>query len=76
MRRIKLDCQVQRGCHYCVDMIPGQKVKRYYKPKRCPYEECPYHQLDGFKTYTEYLKSVGGDTITNVLKTAGLKRLG
>ena len=35
----------KRGCHYCADF------KRV-----CPHRECPYHELDGFNTYTDYLK--------------------
>jgi hypothetical protein len=55
-------------------MIPWQK--KPYRRSECPYDKCPYHQLDGFKTYTDYLKSIGADNITKLLMTAGLKRLG
>ena len=45
----------KRGCVYCLH------VKRLEHNDgtlgtACPYNECPYHGLDDYKTYTEYLK--------------------
>jgi hypothetical protein len=28
-----------------------------YKVWGCPYEECPYHELDEYPTYRAYLKA-------------------
>lgn len=71
---MKLSTSVQRkrGCNYCADKVPRQ-VKPFRR-SYCPHDECPYHQLDGFNTYTEYLKSIHASNITEILKYAGLKR--
>lgn len=37
----------KRGCRWCLD---------YRRGKRCKYFECPYHELDGYSTYEQYLK--------------------
>ena len=45
--------KIKRGCDDCAHVqndIINHKVK-----KVCPYDECPYHELDEFDTYSEYL---------------------
>ena len=57
MRNVERQEIVQRGCHYCL----FYQLKKYKGIKRlvCIYDECPYHELDGFSTYRKYLKSKG-----------------
>ena len=45
----------QRGCMYCFHM----DAKRFGKDTRtaCPFDECPYHVLDKYKTYDEFMAS-------------------
>lgn len=51
MRKIHNEDNVKRGCRYCADSIkPEGKIRV------CPHEECPYHELDNYKTYHDYLK--------------------
>lgn len=47
MRTIRQKEKNKRGCIYCADMKKG----------KCKHDKCPYHELDGFKTYEEYFKS-------------------
>lgn len=48
----------KRGCTYCADM-----TKKFLEPdsskriKVCIHDECPYHELDHYDSYTAYLKS-------------------
>lgn len=72
--KLTLAMQKKRGCCYCTHMIWGSK--KPYRPRQCPFDECPYHQLDGYKSYTQYLKDTGASNMAQLLKTAGLKRLG
>ena len=65
MRRLKKAEQDQRGCHYCYDVIPP---KYKFENRKCPNEECPYHELDNVKTYGEYLKKSGSLSITHLLE--------
>lgn len=46
--------KVKRGCSYCLDY----QKKRYQGERRyvCIHNECPYHVLDKYKSYREYLK--------------------
>lgn len=57
--RLVVDCNPnKRGCGLCADVCKekvwsreeGKMVTRKY----CPYDECPYHELDEFKSYAEY----------------------
>lgn len=47
----------KRGCVDCADhkVINGRMA--------CPYEECPYHELDNVDCYSEYLHKKGVDKI-------------
>lgn len=45
----------KRGCEYCTDMVIISK-KQTYIIRGCIHSECPYHELDNFKSYNEYLK--------------------
>lgn len=65
MRYIKKDEKRKRGCFECYDVIHSNK-----RSKRilCPYAECPYHELDGYNTYNEYMKATGETSVDGILK--------
>lgn len=46
--------RVQRGCECCEDAT--------HNGWACPHESCPYTEMDSYTTYTEFLRSTGGDT--------------
>ena len=62
MRRLSGKEIKKRGCNYCNNSI---RVKGCYEPVRgyqhggldCPYSECPYHELDKYDSYKDYLNS-------------------
>lgn len=56
LRKIHNGEALKRGCRYCAD-----SVKKDGKIRRCIHEECPYHELDEFKTYHDYLKHTALD---------------
>ena len=66
MRKIHNEDAVKRGCRHCAD-----SVKPKGKTRRCPYDECPYHELDKFESYGEYLKSIKEDPVSKFLKLLG-----
>lgn len=47
---------VKRGCEYCMDMGVIRKMRGGTLIRGCPHQQCPYHELDKYKSYTEYLK--------------------
>lgn len=51
----------KRGCIYCADIkkIKGYHVGQVYIKAHsiCPYDICPYGELDKFNTYKDYLQS-------------------
>ena len=50
------DCNPKkRGCLLCADMIKVPSLHdKAFQSKACPYNKCPYHELDDFKTYADY----------------------
>jgi hypothetical protein len=45
----------KRGCLFCAD---GKKTNKYNAVLiECPYDTCPYHELDDFDSYEDYLDS-------------------
>lgn len=62
---------VARGCSYCLDCEKthltreeyGQLYRRGTRPPRwlCPFESCPYHELDGAESYEERCKEAERD---------------
>lgn len=75
MRFIHNKERVQRGCTYCTDAVIVSRKKGDYRNRKCPYDECPYHELDGFETYGDYLKSTGSTSLTVLFKELGLGQL-
>lgn len=54
MRQLHRKEITQRGCAYCLESV----MKKYggHALRHCPHDECPYHELDKYETYKEYLK--------------------
>lgn len=55
MRLIKTTEKKKRGCESCKDK--GLMYANGAVRSACPYEECPYHVLDKYDTYEEYMES-------------------
>ena len=53
MRKLGYKDMEQRGCSECGDCVRKRKKGGWY----CPHEECPYHELDGYESFTAYLKA-------------------
>lgn len=58
MRNVPRNESIQRGCEWCLHHGNGTKGGFI-----CPYDECPYHELDNVKTFREYEKSLKGKDI-------------
>lgn len=63
MRIIPLFEKTQRGCQYCIH----KQVKSVSGESRtvCPFDECPYHVLDKYKSYEEYMASEDSRILVN-----------
>lgn len=44
----------KRGCYDCANVVHNEDKRGLYL---CPYSECPCHELDGYDSYLDYLKS-------------------
>lgn len=62
MRTVSTKERIKRGCNYCTDQLRGRK---------CKHDQCPYKELDNFKTYEDYYKSTP-EFLTELLK--GVKK--
>ncbi len=56
MRILSSQEKIKRGCDYCAH-VQEEDVNDTVK-KVCPHDECPYHELDEFDTYSEYLRII------------------
>ena len=56
MRILPTQEEIKRGCDYCAHVNDYCAHVNDTVKKVCPYDECPYHELDEFDTYSEYLK--------------------
>lgn len=45
----------KRGCDYCQDKQRVREGKCFRTA--CPHDECPYHVLDKYKTYEDFMES-------------------
>lgn len=50
----------KRGCHYCADFNHV-----------CRHRECPYHELNEYKTYEEYMKKSKKNGFVKLLESLG-----
>lgn len=60
MRFLTVKETKKRGCSYCIDHRNGSnrvKVKPGWTHLKCIYDSCPYHELDKYRTYKDYLNS-------------------
>ena len=71
MRAIRDSVRLQRGCDYCADMIKPNRDGGKYTPRQCPYDECPYHELDDIEKYAEYLQKTDNDGLIKALEDMG-----
>jgi hypothetical protein len=57
MQQITEKLRVEKGCSWCTDKVKKNLdgTTRNY----CPYNECPYEELDEFEAYEDYFKSKG-----------------
>lgn len=67
MRPVNLSRKHKRGCGYCLDYIPTRKVGKTTKRARCPFDVCPYHELDKYKKYEEYVSSLSSFPIETLI---------
>ena len=58
----------KRGCWYCANMVVEQQEGARFATRYCPYDECPYHELDDYESYEQYFKAHGKTSITKLLK--------
>ena len=58
-RLLKQEERRQRGCDYCEDC---------HKKHWCPYEFCPYTEMDGFTKYKDYMEATGGESVRKLLR--------
>lgn len=57
MKKITFRERDKHGCWDCVD-----KVLCGRDGYKCPYETCPYQEIDEYDSYDEYLEETKGDT--------------
>ena len=76
MRKIGNKERIQRGCDRCADSIsPSEDVTHKRTHRRCPYKACPYTELDGFDRYKDYVRSIGSDNVSTLVKELNLGTL-
>lgn len=71
MRELEREEVKKRGCMYCADQVSPTREYR----RRCPHDECPYRELDGFETYDEYLKKSKKGGLARLLEALAKKNL-
>ena len=63
MRKLSKNEVEKRGCEYCMDY----KFKTLGHEQSCTFDACPYHELDDYDTYDDYLKSKTELSVFNFL---------
>ena len=58
-RLVRQEEQKARGCPYCADATKGAWW--------CPYEFCPYYELDNYAKYQDYMKA-NGATVPQIIR--------
>ncbi len=59
--RFVIDCNPgKRGCDLCADVMKVKAKVNYeiLTRKVCPYDVCPYHELDDVESYFQYEKRI------------------
>lgn len=63
----------QRGCIYCADALTeGDRKSTYYVGRFCPHLKCPYHELDKYESYGDYMKDTDLRGFVKALSAMGL----
>lgn len=63
----------QRGCIYCADALnEGDRKSSYYVGRFCPHLRCPYHELDKYDDYGDYMKAADLNGFVKALEAFGL----
>ena len=57
-RLLKKAEKLQRGCDYCTDCI---------KLWQCPFEVCPYHTLDEFVKFQDWMRA-NAATVPHIIR--------
>lgn len=59
MRYLEKNEMHQRGCDLCTSLIRKHGISGDNREvsKACPYEICPYEEMDEFESYTNYMNS-------------------
>lgn len=70
MRALDKKEMAKRGCECCKDIAKDyfpEMPNPTFRKWACPHEECPYDELDDFDSYSQYLKSLGPNSLKQVL---------
>ncbi len=70
MRKISKTEQYQRGCRYCRFVAREKQDGQIFVV--CPANQCPFHELDTVKLYTDYLKKYGKENMKQILVSLGM----
>lgn len=62
----------KRGCVYCVDNVREENSRGINVGRYCPFEKCPYSELDKYKTYEQYIRSTDLSGFAKALEALGL----
>lgn len=65
MRYIGVKERNKRGCLYCIDLSKAKKGR-----VMCPYDRCPYRELDNFSDYEDFVGKTDG-IVGLILKAKG-----
>lgn len=71
MRALTRKEQGKRGCVYCTECIQKQSkgdIRRF-----CPHDECPFHELDKYQGYRQYL-SESPDFFSELVKARYVRK--
>lgn len=59
----------KRGCWYCLDFVKKIKTPQGNKAvKMCIHPSCPYHELDKYDHYSDYLKTKDTEGLNMILQ--------
>lgn len=72
MRKLHNEERKHRGCDWCADSIAPEYSARTKTQRKCPYDECPYSEMDGFDKYKDYVLSIGSDNISTLMRELNL----
>lgn len=67
MRQLTDKEKRQRGCDFCADKGRMYDAKKRNHVSICPYDKCPYHELDNVKTYGEYIQKTDRSGLARAL---------